>query len=449
MNEDDEKQPESNESDRHPARTNPQYGGYGRSRQPDNYGNYNRDPQMRSGNARPDYPRQGIYHSDRPNYSDTPRSPYPPARSGYGNSDGGYRPRTPQYRPPGGGGGYGYNNRPNDYRGGYRRDDDGRGNYQQNRSPYRSKNNKPFKKNKEPLQPKARVKTITLLKALTRLNYASPKICLQQITDGKVIVNSVPAPHQNLPVAIIRDTIVTDTIALMPKQPGVYIVMNKPRQISGSMEKQNSIYQMMHRKKEWNFPIGCLDKASHGIIIITNDRTHKSSATSPLALLEKEYHIKVHKVLTPKEIAKLELTLCKDLNETIKVDLVSANTRNTVISVASRIANPKAIRSALKKNDLETLTFERKSFANLFSTDTLRPGSWRQLNQAEIKELMGDAYEIQSLLPAPAAQPKRRVPSKSRYTRRPAEPDYAAPVVPEPPPATKWQKLKKQLLGGL
>ena len=163
--------------------------------------------------------------------------------------------------------------------------------------------------------------------------------------------------------------------------------------------------------------------------------------------MEKEYHIKVHKVLTPKEIAKLELTLCKDLNETIKVDLVSANTRNTVISVASRIANPKAIRTALKKNDLETLTFERKSFANLFSTDTLRPGSWRQLNQSEIKELMGDAYEIKDLLPAPQP-PKRKVQFKSRYARR-AEPEYSAPVVPEPPPATKWQKLKKQLLGGL
>ena len=448
MNEDDEKQPESNESDRHPARSNPQYGGYGRSRQPDNFGNYNRDSQPRSGNARQDYPRQGIYHSDRPNYSDT-RGAYPPARPSYGKSDsGGFRPRTPQYRPPGGGGGYGYNNRPNDNRGGgggYRRDDD-RGGYQQNRAPYRSKNNKPFKKNKEPLQPKARVKTITLLKCLTRLNYASPKICLQQVLDGKVVVNSEVATNHNLPVAIIRDTIVTDSITLQPKQPGVYIVMNKPRQVSGSMDKQNSIYQMMHRKKEWNFPIGCLDKASHGIIIITNDRTHKSSSTSPLALLEKEYHIKVHKVLTPKEIAKLELTLCKDLNETIKVDLVSANTRNTVISVASRIANPKAIRTALKKNDLETLTFERKSFANLFSTDNLRPGSWRQLNQTEIKELMGDAYEIKDLLPPP--QPKRKVQFKSRYARRP-EPEYSAPVVPEPPPATKWQKLKKQLLGGL
>ncbi|MBK9249484.1 MAG: hypothetical protein IPM69_15550 [Ignavibacteria bacterium] len=438
MNEDDEKQPESNESDRHPARTNPQYGGYGRSRQPDNFGNSTRDNQART-TSKQDYPRQGIYHSDRPNYSDT-RGAYPPARSGYGNSDGGgggYRPRTPQYRPPGGGGGggYGYNNRPNDNRGGgYRRDDEGQGGYQQNRSPYRSKNNKPFKKNKEPLQPKARVKTITLLKALTRLNYASPKICLQHIVDGKVIVNSEAAYNQNLPVAIIRDTIVSDSITLQPKQPGVYIVMNKPRHVSGSMDKQNSIYQMMHRKKEWNFPIGCLDKASNGIVIITNDRTHKSSSTSPLALLEKEYHIKIHKVLTPKEIAKLELTLCKDLNETIKIDLVSANTRNTVISIASR-------------NDLETLTFERKSFANLFSTDTLRPGSWRQLNQAEIKELMGDAYEFKELLPAP--QPKRRVQFKSRYTRRPQQEYTPTPVVPEPPPASKWQKLKKQLLGGI
>ncbi|MBS1536880.1 MAG: hypothetical protein JST20_03950 [Bacteroidetes bacterium] len=452
MQEEDEKQPESNESDRLLAHS-PYSGGYPRgnyqrSNQVYGGGNYsqnrgnapggNRQPSDRPFSHRGNYqdrqPRYGGGNENRtygssPNENRSGNSGYPPRQDGFTSQNRSYDNRSNNYRRVGGGGSS------NDRRGYDNRNQPDRG----SRDRY-SSGKKSYKQKNEPLQPKPKVRTITLIKALTRLDYGSPIQCLQLIQSGKVYVNDVLAKDQNVPIVPYKEKIVVDGIVVQQKQKNVYIIMHKPRGISGSIDKSHSIFQMLRHNKGWYFPIGCLDKSSGGIVIITNDPSHKDASTSPFSLLEKEYWVKVHKVLTAKQIAQLERTLCKSLNETVKIDLASANTRNTVISIAVVNSTPKQIRTAIKKQELEIMSFDRHRFASLMTTETLHSGSWRQLNLQEIKELMGDAVELQEFIPQPIQQ-KTPKPKKIREKK-------VQEVEVDATPTSKWQKLKKQLLGG-
>ncbi|MBI3260404.1 MAG: hypothetical protein HYZ54_13175 [Ignavibacteriae bacterium] len=464
MQEEDEKQPESNESDRMKAHTqgNYQRGNYQRNNQP--YGGGNYSPNRGSYSGGNDRPNDRSYPNSRNTYSD--RQPRPGGTGGgdnrpYGNnrtydnrSTGNSRPYPP--RQDGYSQNRSYDNRSNDGRsGGYKSREGGGGEHRRSydnnapqrggydrrpstgdRNPRYNSGGKPsYKQKNEPLQPKPKVRTITLVKALCRLDYGSPKLCLQQIQSGKVYVNDILAKDQNVPIVPYKEKIVVDGVVVQQKQKNVYIVMHKPRGISGSIDKSDSIFQMLRHNRGWFFPLGCLDRASSGIVVITNDPSHKDPAKSPFRLLEKEYWVKVHKVLTPKQIAQLELTLCKDLNETVKIDLASANTRNTVISISVFNSTPSQIRTCLKKLDLETMSFERRRFSSVVTTETLRSGSWRQLNIQEIRELMGDVVEMQEYIPSPEQV-------KTVNTVKENKEDSTST------PTSKWQKLKKQLLGG-
>lgn len=453
MQEEDEKQPESNESDRMPSSPYGSYqrGNYQRNNQPYGGGNY---PQNRGNYSSGNRPNDRTYPSNRNNYSDRPprqsgasesrpyssnrtydnrstgnNRSYPPRQDGFSqNRSGDNRPGGYKSREGGSNDRRTYDNRG----GGYDRrtptDRGGRDRY--------SPGSKSFKQKNEPLQPKPKIRTITLVKALTRLDYGSPKQCLRSIQNGKVFVNDVLAKDQNVPIVPYKEKIVVDGVLIQQKQKNVYIIMHKPRGISGSIDRNNSIFQMLRHSKGWFFPIGCLDKASSGITIITNDPAHKDAATSPFRLLEKEYWVKVHKVLTPKQIAQLELTLCKELNENVKIDLASSNTRNTVISISVFNSTPAAIRTALKKQDLETMSFERHRFSTMVNAETLRSGSWRQLNIQEIRELMGDAVEMEEFIPSPEVTHTPKAEKENKQTSETTS------------PTSKWQKLKKQLLGG-
>ncbi len=467
MQEEDEKQPESNESDRMTANTHGNYqrGNYQRNNQPYGGGTYSPNRGNYSGGNRPnDRPADRTYPNNRNTYSDRQprqggtgggdnRSSYGSNNRTYDNRAGGNRPYPPRqdgYSPN-----RSYDNRSNDGRSsGYKPREGGdnrrpydnnapqRGGYERrpstgDRNPrdrYNAGGKPQYKQKNEPLQPKPKIRTITLIKVLSRLDYGSPKQCLQQIQNGKVYVNDVLAKDQNVPIVPYKEKIVVDGVVVQQKQKNVYIVMHKPRGISGSIDKNDSIFQMLRHNRGWFFPLGCLDKASSGIIVITNDPAHKDPAKSPFKLLEKEYWVKVHKVLTPKQIAQLELTLCKELNETVKIDLASANTRNTVISISLFNSTPAQIRTCLKKLDLETMSFERRRFSSIVNTETLRSGSWRQLNIQEIRELMGDVVEMQEYIPSP--EPVKTV-----------SPVKESKAEPESTPTSKWQKLKKQLLG--
>ena len=80
------------------------------------------------------------------------------------------------------------------------------------------------------------------------------------------------------------------------KAPALYLVMNKPRGVvtTASDEKgRETVYDLLEPELAWVGPVGRLDKASEGLLLLTNDSEWAARITEPSSHLDKKYHVQV------------------------------------------------------------------------------------------------------------------------------------------------------------
>ncbi len=86
---------------------------------------------------------------------------------------------------------------------------------------------------------------------------------------------------------------------LVTAQEKIYLMMNKPRGVvtTASDEKgRETVYDLMGEgvsRRAWLAPVGRLDKASEGLLLMTNDSEWGASVTAPETHLDKTYHVQI------------------------------------------------------------------------------------------------------------------------------------------------------------
>ncbi len=79
-------------------------------------------------------------------------------------------------------------------------------------------------------------------------------------------------------------------------QAKVYLMFNKPRGVvtTASDEKgRETVYAYLDEALPWVAPVGRLDKASEGLLLLTNDSEWAASALAPETHLDKTYHVQI------------------------------------------------------------------------------------------------------------------------------------------------------------
>ena len=92
------------------------------------------------------------------------------------------------------------------------------------------------------------------------------------------------------------------------KAPAIYLVMNKPRGVvtTASDEKgRETVYDLLEAGLPWVGPVGRLDKASEGLLLLTNDSEWAARITEPASHLDKKYHVQVDCVADAELLAKI------------------------------------------------------------------------------------------------------------------------------------------------
>jgi len=95
-----------------------------------------------------------------------------------------------------------------------------------------------------------------------------------------------------------KDRIEVDGLALAAKTK-VYLVLNKPRGVvtTASDEKgRETVYAYLPKNLPWLAPVGRLDKASEGLLLLTNDSEWAARITAPETHLDKTYHVQIRAV---------------------------------------------------------------------------------------------------------------------------------------------------------
>jgi 23S rRNA pseudouridine2605 synthase len=136
---------------------------------------------------------------------------------------------------------------------------------------------------------------VGLARALCKLGYCSRAQAFKLSRGGHVRLNGRPRLDPETPVSLGRDRIEVDGHTL-EGQPKIYLMLNKPRGIvtSAADEKgRDTVYHLLDRDLPWVAPVGRLDKASEGLLLLTNDSEWSARVLAPETHLPKTYHVQI------------------------------------------------------------------------------------------------------------------------------------------------------------
>src|SRR3981081_3114947 len=114
------------------------------------------------------------------------------------------------------------------------------------------------------------------------------------------------------------------------KAEKIYLMLNKPRGVvtSASDERgRETIYSFLQKYKggSWNWvaPVGRLDKASEGLLLITNDSEWAAQITAPETHVDKTYHVQIAEPVTLWMLEKLQHVITVKDGEFLRVKSAS------------------------------------------------------------------------------------------------------------------------------
>ncbi len=142
---------------------------------------------------------------------------------------------------------------------------------------------------------------IGLARALSKLGHCSRSQAAELIRAGRVRLNGSLRHDPETPVHVGRDRILVDGAPIAEPQK-IYLMMNKPRGLvtTTSDEKgRDTVYSILQKADEaipWLAPVGRLDKASEGLLLLTNDSEWGARITAPESHLQKTYHVQIDAV---------------------------------------------------------------------------------------------------------------------------------------------------------
>lgn len=226
-----------------------------------------------------------------------------------------------------------------------------------------------------------------LARALSKLGYCSRSQAQQLIRQGRVQVNGALKRNPEAPVSLGRDRIEVDGGRIRPAEK-IYLLLNKPRGLvtTAADEKgRPTVYSKLDNDLPWLAPVGRLDKASEGMLLLTNDSEWAARVLAPETHLLKTYHVQVSGVRE----AELAHALMKgvrlsdgDFLRVKDARVLRQGNRNTWLTIILDEGKNRHIRRMLDEFGIEVLRLVRVAIGPLTLGD-LAKGASRPLTPEE------------------------------------------------------------------
>lgn len=229
---------------------------------------------------------------------------------------------------------------------------------------------------------------IGLARVLSKLGYCSRSQASALIRSGRVTLNGSARRDPETPVSMSRDHIAVDGLSIEPARQ-IYLVMNKPRGLvtTASDEKgRDTIYSLLNRhdSQPWLAPVGRLDKASEGLLLLTNDSQWGARITAPETHLPKTYHVQINSVRSETSIQAIELGVESEgeVLRVLRCRVLRSGVKNCWLEITLGEGKNRHIRRMMAALQLEVLRLIRVSIGPL-QLGTLKKGAYRPLTAAE------------------------------------------------------------------
>lgn len=220
-------------------------------------------------------------------------------------------------------------------------------------------------------------------KFLSESGFCSRREADRLITEGRVTINGV-VPEMGTKVFETDEIRVDGKLIRENRDKPIYLAFNKPAGIECTTNQsvRNNIVDYINYP-ERIFPIGRLDKASEGLIFMTNDGDIVNKILRARNNHEKEYIVTVDRPITDRFIEKMGngVPILDTITRKCKVEQISKYIFKIVLTQGLN----RQIRRMCEYLGYEVTALKRIRIINI-SLD-VQVGRYRDLTEAEIKEL--------------------------------------------------------------
>lgn len=233
-------------------------------------------------------------------------------------------------------------------------------------------------------------KRFGLARALSKMGFCSRSQATVLIREGRVSVNGRQVLDPEAPVGEGRDHLAVDG-APVKERGKIYLAMNKPRGVvtTASDEKgRQTVYGLLDPGHGWVGPVGRLDKASEGLLLLTNDSEWAARIADPARHLNKTYHVQVDCVADNDLLRRIQRGVVAegDPLRAKSARVLRQGQKNSWLEIILDEGKNRQIRRMLAVSGVAVLRLVRVSVGTLALGD-LKTGAVRPLTAAEKRAL--------------------------------------------------------------
>lgn len=228
-------------------------------------------------------------------------------------------------------------------------------------------------------------------RVLSKLGLCSRTQAAAWVAAGRVAVNGRVVRDPEFPVRQGTDALSVDGRALDAAEP-VYLALNKPRGLvttTSDERGRDTVYRCLEGAGlPWLAPVGRLDQASEGLLLMSNDPAWAAAITDPATGPDKTYHVQVDAVPDAALLAALEAGV-DDAGERLsarRARLLRSGGKTAWLEIVLDEGRNRQIRRLLAAHGLETRRLVRVAIGPVVLGE-LAKGAWRRLSDEEVSSL--------------------------------------------------------------
>jgi 23S rRNA pseudouridine2605 synthase len=228
-----------------------------------------------------------------------------------------------------------------------------------------------------------------LARVLSKRGIASRSVAAAWIRAGRLSVDGRVVTDPEFPVP--ERAVVRLDGQRLPEVARTYLMLNKTRGLvttAADEQGRDTVYRCLGPELPWVGPVGRLDKASEGLLLMSNDPAWASRITDPASGPPKTYHVQVAGRPDEALLAHLQSGVDTDGQRLAAVSarVLRAGDRNAWLEVVLDEGRNRQIRRMLEALELPVLRLLRVAIGGL-ALGELPKGQWRLLTDAEIDAL--------------------------------------------------------------
>lgn len=235
-----------------------------------------------------------------------------------------------------------------------------------------------------------------LQKIIARAGIASRRHAEQLILSGQVRVNGHVVTELGTKADAATDRIEAAGRVVKQSQRTVYIALNKPPEIVAAMadpEGRKTLLSSLRSFPERVYPVGNLEYAASGLILLTNDGDLAAELLKNWEHLEQTYHVKVKGMLTLHDLDRFGKEAGVHMKTLRQPTATRGRAANYWYEVRMRDTRKEMLRRVLFKEQHPVEKWFRVALGPL-TVEGIPRGRYRLIEKSEIEALRKSARPV-------------------------------------------------------